>query len=93
MKNVEFPWVLTFGISTNKGRVSSRSETSGKAWEFGRESRNVRRIRDFLENKKVREKSRKCLSMQIFNIKKKKNHMHAEMCAVELHMAISCSYM
>ena len=72
MKNVEFPWVLTFGISTNKGRVSSWSEKSGKAREFGRESRKVRKIRDFLENKKVREKSRKFLSMQIFNINKKK---------------------
>ena len=29
--------------------------------------------------------------MQIFNINKK-NHIHAEMCAVELYMTISCIY-
>ena len=69
LKKVEFPgvfmkiswnfhwywsWVLTFGISTNKGSVSIRSGESGKVREFVSGSGKVREIRYFLE--KVREK-------------------------------------
>ena len=50
-------WLLTFGISANKGRVSIRSGESGKVREFVSGSGKVREIRYFLE--KVMEKSEK----------------------------------
>ena len=64
-------WLLTFGICCNNDRVFTRSEKSGKVREFGKGLGKVREIRDLLENKKIKEKSRKFLSMQIFNINKK----------------------
>ena len=44
----------------------------------------------FFGKKLGKGKRRKFSSMQIFNFYK--NHIHAEMCAVELYMTISCAY-
>ena len=71
-------WVFVFdlGISTNKDRVSTQSRKSGNLLDD--------------REKSGKSQGRKFLSMQIFNFSE--NHMHAEMCAVELHMKISCVY-
>ena len=45
---------------------------------------------DIFWKKSGKSRRTKFLSMQIFNFYK--SHIHAEMCAVELYMTISCAY-
>ena len=82
-KEVEKPRVFVFDleISTNKDRVS----TPGKSGNLLEDQEKSGKFDIFWE-KSAKSKGRKFLSMQFFNC------MHAEMCAVELYMTISCTY-
>ena len=71
-------WFATFEFPpAKKGRVSTQSAKSGKVREFFRRS--------------GKSQGRKFLSMQSFNFNEK-NHLHTEMCVVELYMTISSIY-
>ena len=81
-KLVEFPRVLVFdlGISINKGKVSTLSRDSRNLLEDHEGKSEKLEIFGIMSGKSL---GRKILSMQFFNFNKK-NHMHTEMCAVEL---------